>query len=60
MQELNNTAIDESHNIDCKYFNECYLQVRNYGKCFSGCKDYRPYVKVSYDEEGNEKSREIY
>lgn len=40
MQEFNNTAINESTNTDCIYFNECYLQVRNNGYCFSKCEDF--------------------
>ena len=40
MQEFNNTAINESTNTDCIYFNECYLQLRNNGYCFSKCKDF--------------------
>ena len=42
MQQFNNTAINESANTDCKYFNECYLQVRNNGYCFSKCEDFHP------------------
>lgn len=42
MQEFNNTAINESSNTDCIYFNECYLQLRNNGYCFSKCKDFHP------------------
>ena len=41
MQEFDNTAINESANTDCIYFNECYLQLRNNGHCFSKCKDFR-------------------
>lgn len=43
MQEFDNTAaINESTNTDCIYFNECYLQLRNNGYCFSKCKDFYP------------------
>lgn len=42
MQEFNHTAINESTNTDCIYFNECYLQLRNSGYCFSKCKDFHP------------------
>lgn len=41
MQEFENTAIDKNCNQDCKYYNTCYLQVRNGGKCFNDCKDKR-------------------
>lgn len=45
MQEFENTAIDKNNNQDCKYYNTCYLQVRNNGYCFSKCKDFclQPY-----------------
>lgn len=42
MIEFTNTAVDK-YNTDedreCPYYDECYLQVRQGGMCYSTCKD---------------------
>ena len=48
MQEFDNTAIKEFRNKECKYFGECYLQVRNGGKCIDDCSENNSQSKKGY------------
>lgn len=53
MQEFNDIAINEAPNIGCIHFNECYLQLRNNGYCFSICKDFHPQQYKAESEKEN-------
>jgi hypothetical protein len=51
MQDFDHTSRDDrtytKEELECPYFDECYIQVRNQGACRYNCQDNPAYRKES-------------